>query len=303
MSEFRNTQATKIVPTVLQEAAAPGPKNGGFNYDNCKRNDFLLNADNGAVPNHTVKFQKTGTTICGVVYKDGIVLGADTRATGGSIVMDKNCEKIHYITPNIYCCGAGTAADTENVTGMIASEMELLRMSTGTESRVVTAVKLLKHKLFQYQGHLGAALVLGGVDVKGAHLYTVYPHGSTDKLPYVTMGSGSLAAMSVFEAGYKDDMTEQEAINLVDAAIDAGIFNDLGSGSNVDITIIRRVDNQTTVDIKRNYRTPNEGSDLRSKIDRDHVTHIPRGATVTLDSKFVPMAELEVTDGAAPMQL
>ena len=33
------------------------------------------------------------------------------------MVADKNCEKIHYIAPNIYCCGAGTAADTENVTG------------------------------------------------------------------------------------------------------------------------------------------------------------------------------------------
>ena len=60
---------------------------------------------------------KTGTTICGVVYKDGVVLGADTRATAGSIVADKNCSKIHYIAPNIYCCGAGTAADTENSTG------------------------------------------------------------------------------------------------------------------------------------------------------------------------------------------
>lgn len=34
--------------------------------------------------------------------------------------MDKNCEKIHYIAPNIYCCGAGTAADTENTTGALA---------------------------------------------------------------------------------------------------------------------------------------------------------------------------------------
>ena len=32
-------------------------------------------------------------------------------------------------------------------------------------------------------------------------------YNSTDKLPFVTMGSGSLAAMSVFEHGYKDDMT------------------------------------------------------------------------------------------------
>lgn len=45
------------------------------------------------------------------------MLGADTRSTAGSTVADKNCEKIHHIAPNIYCCGAGTAADTENVTG------------------------------------------------------------------------------------------------------------------------------------------------------------------------------------------
>lgn len=40
----------------------------------------------------------------------------------------------------------------------------------------------------RYQGYIGAALVLGGVDVTGPHLYSIYPHGSTDKLPYVTMG-------------------------------------------------------------------------------------------------------------------
>lgn len=51
------------------------------------------------------------------LLQDGVVLGADTRSTAGSTVADKNCEKIHFIAPNIYCCGAGTAADTENVTG------------------------------------------------------------------------------------------------------------------------------------------------------------------------------------------
>ena len=40
----------------------------------------------------------------------------------------------------------------------------------------------------RYQGYVSAALVLGGVDTTGSYLYTVYPHGSTDKLPYVTMG-------------------------------------------------------------------------------------------------------------------
>jgi 20S proteasome subunit beta 2 len=59
----------------------------------------------------------------------------------------------------------------------------------------------------RYQGHIGAALVLGGVDAMGFHLYTIHPHGSTDKLPFVTMGSGSLAAMAIFESRWKKDMT------------------------------------------------------------------------------------------------
>ena len=41
---------------------------------------------------------------------------------------------------------------------------------------------------FSYQGEIGAYLVLGGVDSTGPHLFTIHAHGSTDKLPYVSMG-------------------------------------------------------------------------------------------------------------------
>jgi len=223
---------------------------GGFNFDLCKRNATL--EKNGIV--HP-KMKKTGTTIVGVIYKDGVVLGADTRATEGPIVCDKNCEKIHNISKFIWCCGAGTSADTENVTGLIKSQLELHRLATGTEPRVTTAMTRLKQHLFKYQGHVSAALVLGGVDSTGAHLYTVYPHGSTDRLPYATMGSGSLAAMAVFESQYKDDLDEKEAVSLVNEAIQAGIFNDLGSGSNVDICVISK---SSGVRMLRNYSKPNE---------------------------------------------
>lgn len=210
---------------------------GGFNFENVKRNG-MLESTGMKMPGAT----KTGTTIVGLIYKDGVVLAADTRATGGSIVVDKNCEKIHYIADNIYCCGAGTSADTENTTNLIASQLELLRLTTGKQPRVKCAMTRLKQRLFGYQGHVSAALVLGGVDCTGSYLYTVYPHGSVDNLPYATMGSGSLAAMAAFEADYRDDLDEKEAIDLCDKAIQAGIFNDLGSGSNVDVCVITKTE-------------------------------------------------------------
>jgi len=207
------------------------------------------------------------------VYKDGVVLGADTWATNDTVVVDKNCEKIHYIAKNIYCCGAGTAADTENVTGMISSQLELHHLATGRQPRVGTSLTMLKQHLFKYQGYVSAALVLGGVDVTGPSLYTVYPHGSTDKLPFVTMGSGSLAAMSMFENGYKDGMTEEEAVHLVVDAIEAGIFNDLGSGSNVDVCIIKK----DSVDYRRNFVKPNE-----RKYRRKRGYQYPPGSTAVI---------------------
>lgn len=230
------------------ELKAAEREEGGFVFDNFARNEKLVEKGYKAP-----KAQKTGTTIVGVLFKDGVVLGADTRATEGNIVADKNCAKIHYIAPNIYCCGAGTSADTESVTGIVSSQLDIHRLTTGRGSRVVTALTLLKRRLFQYQGHVSAALVLGGVDATGAWLYTVAPHGSTDKLPFVTMGSGSLAAMAIFEQGFKEQMSRDEAIKLVRDAITAGIENDLGSGSNVDVCVIEK----DKVDYIRGYDTSN----------------------------------------------
>lgn len=139
------------------------------------------------------KAVKTGTTIVGIIYADGVILGADTRATESTVVSDKNCEKIHYVAGNMYCCGAGTAADTMMTTQTVSSQLELQRLHTGRIVPVETAATLLKRMLFRYQGHVSAALVLGGVDRTGPHIYCIYPHGSVDKLPYATMGKMSVS--------------------------------------------------------------------------------------------------------------
>lgn len=244
-----------------------------FCYDNVKRNAYL-EAKGYKAP----LTKKTGTTIAGVMFKDGIVLGADTRATAGSIVCDKNAEKIHYVAPNIYCCGAGTSADTDNSISLVSSQLKLHRYATGKESRVVTAMTLLQRMLWRYQGHISAALVLGGVDSQGAHLYTIYPHGSVDKLPYATMGSGSLAAMAVFEGTWKPGMERAEAMELVHQSILSGIFNDLGSGSTVDLAVLTK----GKVDIYRNYDVASVRLYSRSK-----PYHFPRGTTTILSQRRI----------------
>lgn len=263
---------------------------GGFDFSNYNRNE-LISRDPNAMKH---KFVKTGTTIVGCIFKDGVIIGADTRATEGPIVADPDCEKLHYLAPNMYCAGAGTAADLEMVTHMMASELEMQRLYTGRESRVSHAEARLTSHLFRYQGYIGAALIIGGVDCKGPQLVTISPYGNSFCAPYTSMGSGSLNAITVLETGYKDGMTEEEGVELVKNAIEAGIFNDLGSGSNVDIFIIKR----TGVTKKDSYRCYNKKMYSNSENYK-----FQKGTTQIIEEVQKKWEKIEVSDEVVPMDI
>ncbi|CAI8503306.1 unnamed protein product [Hanseniaspora opuntiae] len=253
----------------------------GLSFDNHKRNEFLQSQ-------HNVSFKttSTGTTIVGIKFKDGVVIAADTRSTQGPIVADKNCEKLHRIAPKIWCAGAGTAADTEAVTKLIGNNMELQSLYSKREPRVVSALQNLEQHLFKYQGHLGAYLIVAGVDPTGAHLFSVQAHGSTDVGYYQSLGSGSLAAMAVLESEFKMDMTKDEAIKLAADAIEAGIWNDLGSGSNVDVCVMEI---GKDAQLLRNYRTPN----VREVKEKSY--KFARGTTGVLRTEVIAQYEVDTS--------
>ncbi|KAK7684793.1 proteasome core particle subunit beta 2 [Cerrena zonata] len=230
----------------------------GLSFDNYQRNNYLTTQGFGAP-----KATSTGTTIVGCKFKGGVVIAADTRATAGPIVADKNCEKLHRLAPRIWCAGAGTAADTEMVTQLIASNLEL-------------------HSLYQSRAYL----ICAGVDPTGAHLMSVQAHGSTDIGSYQSLGSGSLAAMAVLETEWKEDLTKEEAMKLCASAIEAGIWNDLGSGSNVDLCVMEV---GKDAELHRNYLTPN----VRSEKARSY--KFPRGTTGVLRQSIRDIVDVEET--------
>lgn len=93
-------------------------------------------------------------------------------------------------------------------------------------------------------------------------------------------------------------MTRDEAVALCANAIEAGIWNDLGSGSNVDVCVITK--DLTT--LMRNFKTPN----VRSKKMRNY--KFERGTTAVLNekiitradiSKYVTVHEIDDREGAA----
>ena len=313
---------SELVNREYNPSAGMNSTKGGFNFDNVHRNamieKMMSQSTGGGNPSAAAavgaassmapmsklpQATKTGTTIAGLIFDGGVVLGADTRATNGEEVAEKNCEKIHYIAPNIYATGAGTAADASQTADLIASRLALMRMDTHSPSRVVTAVTMFRQMLFRYQGYIGASYVLGGVDVNGPHIFSIHSHGLTGKLPFASSGSGELAAMSVFESSWRPNLNENEAVDMVKRAILAGIFNDLGSGSNCDLIIMR---NDGTVDMRRGEVTPNAVEPLRNAVQRSGRLIIQPGTAPVLKSSYTPHPSsngAEETTGATEMEV
>jgi 20S proteasome subunit beta 2 len=100
---------------------------------------------------------------------------------------------------------------------------------------------------------------LAGYDSKGPHLCEVTATGFTTYVPFVSMGSGSLNALSLLETRYKDDLTMEEATQLAIDAIKAGIIYDNGSGSNVDFVQITK-DN---IHYERNFEIVGKMSEIK----------------------------------------
>ena len=218
-----------------------------------------------------IAFRKTGTTIVGCLADNGqtVVIAADTRATDGTTVADARCEKVHRVADNVWCCGAGTSGDIDALVrqcrytfllrGAVSdsigtcSKGERVSAQPGNgedvpeqlkawlpKVRVAAVVRMLRDVLYDSGGRIGANLVLGGYDAheSQAVLVAVHPHGSVDSVPFTALGSGGLAAMSVLESRHRPNLSVEEAMQICKDAVGAGITNDMGSGSQIDLCVI-----------------------------------------------------------------
>ncbi|MBR9689928.1 MAG: proteasome subunit beta [Candidatus Altiarchaeota archaeon] len=176
-----------------------------------------------------VKQVKTGTTTLGIIYKDGVLLAADSQSTS-AYVESRYERKVHPVNKGLAFTTAGVVADLQFILRLLKSESRLHEMNNGkvTTKSMVTLLSNVLHSN-RYYPYI-AAMVIGGYDDE-PHLFSMDPYGGIGSgEQYFSTGSGSPLAMGVLESQFKEDMTEKEAIVLSKSAINAAIQRDIYTG-------------------------------------------------------------------------
>jgi proteasome beta subunit len=198
------------------------------------------------------KMLKSGTSIVGLVCKDGIVLGADRRSTAGggeiSIVMKKNKLKVRKVTDNILAAYTGGVSDIELTNKVLAAELRLKELKTLSKPTVEEAAHLLA--ITTYRNIRTPSMVpsivgtlIAGVDEDGkTSLYTIEPAGAASEVDDydANFSSGMPYILGLLERQYRKEMTVKEGIELATECLKSSIERDPGSGNGLDVFAITK---------------------------------------------------------------
>lgn len=186
---------------------------------------------------------KTGTTIVGIVCKDGVIMAGDRQITGGNIVMQKDFKKVNKINDYLVVSWTGGVADALMSTKMINAELRLKELKSKKRPSVKEAANLVAMMTYRNirQPSMIPSIVgtlIAGVNEDGtAELYSIEPAGGVYQVKDydANFGSGMPYVLGVLERGYKENMTVKDGKQLAVECLKASTQRDVGSGYGIDI--------------------------------------------------------------------
>ncbi|SAL99902.1 hypothetical protein [Absidia glauca] len=182
-----------------------------------------------------------GTSIMAVQFKDGVVVGADSRTTTGAYIANRVTDKLTKVHDRIYCCRSGSAADTQAIADIVHYYLQMYSVQENQAPSVRTAGALFQELCYQNKDGLMAGIIVAGWDEKdGPSVYNVPLGGSLHRQPFAIGGSGSTYIYGYCDSVWKDDMSQEEAVAFVKNALSLAMARDGSSGGVIRLAVITK---------------------------------------------------------------
>jgi len=192
---------------------------------------------------------KTGTSLVGLVCKDGVVMGADKKVTaGGSLVVSKNFSKVIKLNDYLVMSWTGSVSDAQLLKKLVDAELKLKHLKDKrrpTVGEAANLVAMIAYKNIRQPTMIPfiAGSMVGGFDEDGkTELYSIEPSGSVIKVEDydANFSSGMPYILGLLERQYKKGISVKEGVELAIESIKSSSQRDTASGHGVDVFAITK---------------------------------------------------------------
>jgi len=201
-----------------------------------KTKDFLQGAFDNSVPGANPIKLLHGTTTLSFVYKGGIVVAVDSRATQGPYIASQSVQKVIEINPFMLGTMAGGAADCQYWERELGRRTRLFQLKNKERMSIAAASKILANIMYYYRDYgLSLGCMVCGWDKRGPNIYYVDNDGTRLKGQRFSVGSGSTFAYGVLDSEYDYNMETNAALELGQRAIWGATHRDAYSGGVINL--------------------------------------------------------------------
>lgn len=181
-----------------------------------------------------------GTTTLGFIFKHGVLIAVDSRASMGSYIGSGTVKKVIEISPYLLGTMAGGAADCSYWERVLSKQCRIWELKNNKRISVAAASKILGNIVYQYRGYgLSMGTMVAGWDEdRGPQLFYIDNEGTRLRGNLFSTGSGSTYAYGILDTHYREDLTVEEAVELGKRAIFHATHRDAMSGGIINVYYI-----------------------------------------------------------------
>ncbi len=178
-----------------------------------------------------------GTTVIALRYAEGVVVAGDRRATAGNLIAHRRVQKV--FPADIYSAVAisGVAGIAIELIRLFQTELEHYEKIEGRrlslEGKANHLAGMVRRQLPMASQGLIVIPLFAGYDKEEeeGRLYSFdVVGGRYEETDYTATGSGGRDAKLFLRTAYRDDLTEEEALNLAVSALVVAAEEDTATG-------------------------------------------------------------------------
>ena len=171
---------------------------------------------------YAIETVKRGAIAIGLQAKDGVIVAVEEKSR--DLQVEDITQKIFQVDDHIGIAAAGYIPDARVLVDSARFFSQSNKLTYDESVEVETVAKHLadqSHQFTQYSGvrPFGVALIIAGVDRKGARIFVTDPSGTYVPYAAVAIGGNSDEVTDFLEKNYKEGMSIDDAISLAISAI------------------------------------------------------------------------------------
>lgn len=190
---------------------------------------------------HTLQPTITGTSILGIKYKDGVMLCGDTLVSYGSLAKFRTVERIKKLNKNTMIGGTGDYSDFQFVVkelGELITRDEIIDDGSTLSPKAIHS--FLTRRLYQRRNKMNP--LWGQFVIAGFHGKPILGlsdlRGTSYEDETIATGFGAHLARPLLRKGFKQDLSKEEAKQLLETSMRVLFYRDARSYNRIQLATV-----------------------------------------------------------------